>query len=198
LIPRKNASVAVLRPLFRQKSVRKPDKAKWVLFRLICGTKIRMDPIDKKPWVKPDPALVTRTEGGKFAVGHAALSPPPRNPKPKGVPRGLQTIAQYLRDNVPPEQVARFLIATMENPAAKLSDRLCAARMILERRDGAVQVNLKIDSGPATVTPDLSKLSDAQLATLESTLLDAAGVSIDSDDQSSAEPGTNDQGALDV
>jgi hypothetical protein len=153
------------------------------------------------PPTKPDPALVTRTEGGRFAVGHAAYPNPllpTYNNARKGKPKGLATVAQYLRDNVAPDDIAKFLIATMHNPAAKVSDRLQAARMILERRDGLIPQAVRLEGGPPRQLPDLQNVSDAGLTLIIETLRAATGaVDPESEIDDHEGPG-NALGAIDV
>lgn len=147
-----------------------------------------------------DQAGVKRDHAGRFVKGTA---PPAdyshlldRNRK-AGRVAGLRTVAEYLRLKIPPETVAEFLVQTMQNPAARMSDRLQAARMILDRRDGAVQQSVRVDTQRQDL-PDLNHVSDEGLALIIQTLRAPAKPDAGSEPDDGSEGPGDPYGAIDV
>lgn len=78
-------------------------------------------------------------------------------------------VARELK-KIPADKIADFLEGVLDNASAPMRDRLKAAQLIMDRRDGLLSQNLILSAQTGEMLPDLSKLPDDQLLALEESL----------------------------
>ena len=96
-----------------------------------------------------------RTDLGRFKLGHTGGPGRPRN-----------AITNAIRRMSDPEQIAAFLIDTVNDPECSRKDRLAAAEMILDRCEGkAVATTHTIKHQAPVLPPNWAIMTPIERAT---------------------------------